>query len=901
MGEDWVDRALHEAPTDDTPDAEAMRRRLANRMFGKSNGPVRMGRYEVVSALGAGGMGQVHLADDPELDRQVALKILHDHVADDPRHRARIIREARALAKLSHPNVVALYDVFEHQEKIVLAMEHVEGCSLQEWQTSKPRPWKDVLEVYGEAARGLAAAHRAGIVHRDFKPTNALRGDDGRVRVLDFGVAGGPAVVGETPLELPGREPPTHDGPTPMSAALGTPGYMAPEQWAGRHVDGLADQFALCLALWEALTGVRPFGIVPLTAPEDVAEPRGEARGVPSPVWRALRQGLRFNPMRRWPDLDTLADELAYIPGRHRRRLYGLGGVLVAASAVAAVRSIIPMPPEPEDCTGDEAAIDEFWTDEARNAIGSAAGAGPEFASNTWERLEADLGDYALAWSETSRNACALSPSRRDAARQCLERRLGQFEFVVGALAGGGVGALGRAPALRATLLPLSDCEAGGPVARDGSVPADDRHGAQREALERLFDDAHVSVAVARFDEAGPKTERLLEALDAAEVTTGRLLAEAKMLRGTFLREVGRPHEAEALLDAAMRLALTSDDDDTALRAVAQLARVQAADLGHPQQGLGALNAMKGVLDRNRASPTTGRAVGRARAVVLLELGELDAARSQLERIAPQARGVQRLRIDLALAEVAQANDEPERARALLDAAIEAAGAELGPDHPVVGMAYRDRGVLRQQAEPETAAEDLRRAYEIGSTAYPEGTLRWAQNELVRAMQLRERGEWAAVRRHADAAWAVQETALPRGHYERGAAQHLLGQAAQAEGKLQEYVAHERAVWREYTAGSSNDEGRLEVANNLWGGYDEIGDDEQARPWVQHVAELAAPGSKNRVDALAWLYEYEKSRGYDDKALRALRAVQEEVEAHSEADLRDGVLDWITQERDRLD
>ena len=213
--------------------------------------PTAIGRHQVTGKLGAGGMSVVFEAHDPELDRKLAIKLVHRVTiegTEGSKARARMQREAQAMAKLSHPNVITVYDVGDHEGKLYIAMEFIEGRSLKEWARREPPPsWEEAVDVYLQAAAGLAAAHRAGLVHRDFKPDNAMIGSDGVVRVLDFGLA---TPVGERvgDEELPTAEmkqvqlQETHV--TRTGAVVGTPAYMPLEQMEGRATDARSDQFS---------------------------------------------------------------------------------------------------------------------------------------------------------------------------------------------------------------------------------------------------------------------------------------------------------------------------------------------------------------------------------------------------------------------------------------------------------------------------------------------------------------------------------------------------------------------------------------------------------------------------------------------------------------------------------
>jgi serine/threonine-protein kinase len=211
-----------------------------------------IGRYEVERTIGRGGMGVVYLARDPKLGRQVALKLVKPSLHGDERaehFERRLMREARAMAKLAHPNVLTIYDVgLESSGQVFLASEWVDGGTLEDWMRDGPHSWPSVVRQYREAAQGLLAAHAAGLIHRDFKPSNVMVGNDGRVRVFDFGLVKAlPGSIGEITTQLSG------------GFVVGTPAYMAPEQMIGKQADERSDQFSFCASLYEGLAGTRPF------------------------------------------------------------------------------------------------------------------------------------------------------------------------------------------------------------------------------------------------------------------------------------------------------------------------------------------------------------------------------------------------------------------------------------------------------------------------------------------------------------------------------------------------------------------------------------------------------------------------------------------------------------------
>ena len=287
-----------------------------------------VGRYQLEAVLGRGGMGVVFRASDPELDRPVAIKLVQAvPFARYDKLSTRLLREAKVLAKLTHPNVVRVYDCGQHEGEVYLAMELVEGANLRDWQQGQSR--RAILEAYQQAARGLAAAHDLGITHRDFKPDNVLVAGDGRVLVGDFGLAG--VLAGDelrTEGSLSNGSPGEHVSATRTGELLGTPAYMAPEQLRGKMATPLSDQFAFCVSLWEALTGLRPFeGEKREELLEEIE--RGRVRGseqLPRRLRGLLLRGLAVEPKVRFDQLRELAEAL--VPRRGRV-------VIVAALSVS--------------------------------------------------------------------------------------------------------------------------------------------------------------------------------------------------------------------------------------------------------------------------------------------------------------------------------------------------------------------------------------------------------------------------------------------------------------------------------------------------------------------------------------------------------------------------------------
>ncbi len=367
------------APDSTAPAAPRSQARLAS--------GAQIGRYTVTGVLGTGGMGVVYEATDRDLDRRVAIKLLRHELAGGG-GQGRFLREAQAMARVEHPNVVAVHDVGMHDGAVFVAMELAPGKTLREW-LGTPRTIAEVIAVFAAAGRGLAAAHAVGVVHRDVKPDNVIVGDDGRVRVTDFGLA-----------QLPDLDP---TQVTPAGQLAGTPAYMSPEQLVGEHVDARSDQFSFAIALYEALYAQRPFGGATI-AELAFAVGKGKLRpppsgsGVPSSLRAIVVRALSVKPGDRYATMDELLAALGRDRTRGWRAAAAVAGSLALAAATALVADGVARDRVTDDARAYFRAAGEQLDRalalrmEAFDVLGDVSSAAPDMREVTGVRAQATFG-----------------------------------------------------------------------------------------------------------------------------------------------------------------------------------------------------------------------------------------------------------------------------------------------------------------------------------------------------------------------------------------------------------------------------------------------------------------------------------------------------------------------------
>jgi tetratricopeptide (TPR) repeat protein len=388
----------------------------------------RVGQFVLLERLGAGGMGVVFAAFDEQLERKVAIKLVATQGSND-RAQQRLLREAQAQGRLSHPNVVTVYEVGTLPEGgLFIAMELVKGQTLGTWQDAGPRTWREIVAMYTAAGEGLAAAHRGGVVHRDFKPDNVLVGEDGRARVADFGLASaaepeaaaGPGPADAQPLTRSGRRAAL----TAAGAVMGTPGYMAPEQFRGAAADARSDQFSFCVALYEALHDQRPYADLAFVSNTPPAPRRVEDPAYPPWLWDVILRGLALDPDARFASMDALLAELTRSPARTRRRVLAAGASLGVLAIVGVTASALTGS-SPPPCPPATAELAGIWDLATKPRIQAALlGTGTPFAASVWASTQAAFDRYAERWIGAQQAACEATHVRHVQSTQLMDRRM---------------------------------------------------------------------------------------------------------------------------------------------------------------------------------------------------------------------------------------------------------------------------------------------------------------------------------------------------------------------------------------------------------------------------------------------------------------------------------------------
>ncbi|EDM75527.1 serine/threonine kinase family protein [Plesiocystis pacifica SIR-1] len=741
-----------------------------------------IGRYVILDSIGMGGMGLVCAAYDPKLDRKIALKLLRTASTGEASTagRNRLFREAQALARLSHPNVVTVHDVDVYEGQVYIAMEFVEGTNLRDWVKDGQRSWEEVLAKFIPAGEGLAAAHTAGIIHRDFKPANILLSNDGDVRVADFGVAK-ERTKGERAerleLEVLRNQKPLGDMSdatsedaliseiqssasrdlTVAGRMVGTPAYMAPEQHMGLRVGPFTDQYSFCVSLYEALYGRLPFEgtdrrdqLTKMTEGRLRPPPKeGPARHVPSWVHKVLARGLNPHPSERWPSMEALLSALQRDPIRRLWRAgagaVGIIGVTAGVLGWLLGGSVIE---EPADmCEDVGAKIHERWGDQQREALRAAFGRSSKpFAADAADRVIRFFNHWSEGWEQQSVEICqhaqAVGGEQQamlaEERMRCLDQRLQDFEALVELFSEADDQIVEGSVGVAHDLPDPDDCAT---VTASQTSEDLDLTPEQRELLEAMdadLDRAQALAALGKFDTSLP--------LAKAVVANARELEhESTLVRGLYdlaqsQAETNDPDGAEASLREAVVLAAKRGD----ARHEAKLWARMIHYVGHKQnrrsEGRAWALAAEGALARAGEPPELTARFESAMGSLLYGDGKYEEAlahyRQGLE-LAERALGTDNeltltlmSNLGIALAVVEKFDEATE----VLELAVERNLNFYGPSHPKVASVYASLGNVRSLVnDVDGAVAALESALEIRKQVFGPDSTQVASVELTLA------------------------------------------------------------------------------------------------------------------------------------------------------------------------
>ncbi len=671
------------------------------------------GRYVLLSRLGAGGAGFVYVGYDPELDRKVAIKVLRaveGRDANAEHARARLLREAQAMARLKHPNVLPVYDVgtFEDADgsRVFMAMELVESGTLRKWLKDSRHSRREILDVMTACGRGLAAAHAAGLVHRDFKPDNVLVGSDGRVFVTDFGLV---RSVGSSEDPHTGAPPPSAlTVPLTIAhAVMGTPGYMSPEQYAAEPIDERTDQFSFCVTLCEALCGHKIFGgrtIEEAKTSTRIERANEAMRDAKLPAWlsRVIARGLARDREARYPTMDALLAALAADPAKRVRRtlvaaaaLAVLGGGGLLAYRLAERRN--------QQCDGAEARLAGIWDPQVRERVHAAFRRANLDAM--FEGIGGGLDRYAADLVAQHRDACLATRVRGDQPESvlalrmsCLATREKELATLASLLADADRDVAFRAAEAVAHLTPVRSC--GDIAGLTAPVPPPADAGARRrvDELRAKLAQAKVLSNAVRYKEARAIVEEVLR--DEPTVKYGPLRAEALALLADLQREQdGDMKASEQTLVSAVDTAYSAHDDARVATTATDLAMLRGYWLGEHEDGERWVRFARAAIERIGGSDELEAERGRVEAELLIGENKgsaaVDAAVPAL-KLAEALYGpvsVQASTFHATLGAAESRAGHEDQARVHYQAQHDIVVKLVGPTHPLVAMALNNLGL----------------------------------------------------------------------------------------------------------------------------------------------------------------------------------------------------------------
>jgi eukaryotic-like serine/threonine-protein kinase len=600
-----------------------------------------IGHYVVHGFLGAGGMGEVYAAYDPSLERKLAIKFLRPEMVGRGDHAVateRLRREARVVAKLSHPNVVTVYEIGVYGDRVFIAMEHIDGDSVSEWLRRSPRTPAEIVRVFLAAGAGLSAAHAAGVIHRDFKPHNVMLTKGGDVRVMDFGLAQFDTDEDAHPhANVPAPEGQGDDRLTRTGTLLGTPAYMAPEQLRGGRANTRTDQYSFCVALYEALHGRRPPGparpATRATSSPDTPD-AASTRPVPSWIRRILKRGLAADPAQRYPSMDDLLAELRADTSKRRRVITVLvaAGVVVAASwagfhSQRARRALY--------CSSHDARAAEVWPlnganpDRARSGPAGAvwaafARSGVADAPAVFARVSRTLSKYLEQWSARAGDTCEATHVRGEQSKEvlalrtaCLDERLDAARALTGSMVRADAKVVAHAADAALSLPDLDRCSELALLRAAVKPPEGAAARAEVERLRRRMGELKLLASTGQFESVAADIkalERDIRRADHAPLLVDFLL----LVHSNLWANAGVPIAQPGIVREALAIAQASGYEEGAAEALVGLVAVEyrnapVSELASAQadallRHLGDPAVLRGWLENNRSLAAYGQA-----------------------------------------------------------------------------------------------------------------------------------------------------------------------------------------------------------------------------------------------------------------------------------------------------
>lgn len=839
-------------------DKQLLRAQLRSAMFGISEAPLQVGRFSIVGQLGSGGMGEVYLAHDSHLDRQVAVKLVHTKYGGGSSASAlsgasrRLLREAQSQARLSHPNVVQVYEAGVFHGRVFLAMELIRGTTLGAWVNARTekdgaKAWRPILDVLLAAANGLSAAHRAGLVHRDFKPANVLVGDDGRVCVADFGLArgvydeqnqtgvqtqtershrgattakGGSRSARKAPDETESlRVRPSVRGTrssreprlTATGTVLGTPAYMSPEQHAANPlespVDARSDQFSFCVTAYEALYGARPFAgtnrpSLEFAIAEGRIEPPPRDTAVPTRVWRALRRGLAADPADRHPDLESLIAALAWKP---RWGLVIGAGLLLCGAVVGGALTFHTGNATSSRCAAAGASAQALWNPAvAASARQEFLSIDVPYAQESWARVHSRLSRYVRDLGAERAAACEATYERGERSEElftlqslCLERRAYAVRAFVEELQRGDSALVEHGVAIAASLPSVHSCRDGDALMLGVRPPEDPE-------VAAIVDDIRAQLARAWLRN---RSARMAHARDIAELQLARtddlsyppIRAEALWMLGLALRDLSGPGDgkrAESLLGEAADLAERHRHDRLAAEVWLALSRLASAH--HARMDTGHGYARRALAVSARVSEDSALY---ARALALQ--GELYRRERAFDEAEDSLRGalalvdknsvdqVQQVEIWHMLANTLYLRGRADSARDAYRQARVLSTEALGAQHPRALWLERDEATfLADIGQLDEAYQRLHRVADEWHTLYGPNDIRLGRAHLELANIDQQRGDLTRAERHARTGRDILLHNLPPEHIEHAESELVLALLAFRARAFERALAH---------------------------------------------------------------------------------------------------------------